>query len=111
VFDLPPKEIELFVGASGDASVELAIKAGGLCTTDPLPDLVETFTGAGGSKANTWTQIPLSWHESEDQAPERHVEGIKQFRDAGFEHVAVAFIGDDVQGFLRFWQDEVVPRL
>jgi G6PDH family F420-dependent oxidoreductase len=159
VFDLPSKEIELFVGASGPASVELAIKAGGLCTTDPLPDLVHTFTAAGGPAANTWTQVPLSWHESEEQAvklarerfrfgmpgwkvmselpnpvnfdaatqfvrdedvaekipcgpdPERHVEGIKQFRDAGFEHVAVAYIGDDVPGFLRFWNDEVLPRL
>ena len=159
VFDLPSKEVELFVAASGDASVELSIKAGGLCTTDPLPELVEAFTAAGGEARRTWTQIPLSWHESEDQAvklarerfrfgmpgwkvmaelpnpvnfdaatqfvrdediaekipcgpdPERHVEGIRQYVDAGFEHVAVAYLGDDVPGFLRFWNDEVLTRL
>lgn len=159
VFDLPPQDIDLFVAASGPASVELSIKAGGLCTTDPLPELVQTFTGAGCDPSKTWTQIPLSWHESEDMAiklarerfrfgmpgwkvmselpnpvnfdaatqfvrdedvaekipcgpdPERHVEGIKQYVDAGFEHVAVAYLGDDVGGFLDFWTREVLPRL
>lgn len=43
--------------------------------------------------------------------PERHLEGIKQFTDAGFEHIAVLQAGPDQEGFLRFWTDELRPRL
>ncbi|MCU1373806.1 MAG: luciferase-like protein [Actinomycetia bacterium] len=159
VFDLPAQDIDLFVAASGRQSAQLAVKAGGLCCTDPLGDLVQTFVGAGRDRTRTWSQIPLSWHEDEDQAvklarqrfrfgmpgwkvmaelpnpvnfaaatqyvrdediaekipcgpdPERHAQGIRQYLDAGFEHVAVAYLGDDVPGFLRFWQDELRPRL
>ena len=41
--------------------------------------------------------------------PERHVEGIRQYAEAGFENIAVVQVGDDQEGFLHFWQKEVVP--
>ncbi|MCU1379392.1 MAG: hypothetical protein JWN29_2375 [Acidimicrobiales bacterium] len=159
IFDLPPQQIDMFVAASGPAAAEVAVTAGGLCCTDPLGQLVEAFTGAGGDRTKTWSQIPLSWHEDEEHAvklararfrfgmpgwkvmselpnpvnfdaatqfvrdediaeripcgpdPERHAGGIRQYLDAGFEHVAVAYLGDDVPGFLNFWQKELRPRL
>jgi G6PDH family F420-dependent oxidoreductase len=43
--------------------------------------------------------------------PERHVAGIKAYVDAGFERIAVVQVGDDQEGFLRFWCDEILPRL
>jgi G6PDH family F420-dependent oxidoreductase len=43
--------------------------------------------------------------------PERHVEGIRQYAEAGFENIAAVQVGADQEGFLRFWQKEVVPRL
>lgn len=43
--------------------------------------------------------------------PDVHVRGIRQFVDAGFDEVAVVQIGDDMDGFFRFWQEEVAPRL
>ncbi len=43
--------------------------------------------------------------------PERHVEGIRAYMDAGFERIAVVQVGDDQEGFLKFWCDEVLPRL
>ncbi len=43
--------------------------------------------------------------------PERHVEMITKYVDAGFQHVAVVDIGEDPEGFLRFWTEEVRPRL
>ncbi len=43
--------------------------------------------------------------------PERHVEAIQRFVDAGYDHVAVVQAGDDQAGFLRFWQQELRPRL
>ena len=43
--------------------------------------------------------------------PERHVEVVQQFVDAGFDHVCLVGIGDDQDAFLRFWSDELQPRL
>jgi G6PDH family F420-dependent oxidoreductase len=43
--------------------------------------------------------------------PERHVAGIQTYIDAGFERIAVVQVGDDQEGFLRFWTKEVLPRL
>ncbi|MDQ3680503.1 MAG: TIGR03557 family F420-dependent LLM class oxidoreductase [Actinomycetota bacterium] len=43
--------------------------------------------------------------------PDRHAAAIGQFVDAGFDHVAVVQCGEDQEGFLRFWQEELRPRL
>jgi G6PDH family F420-dependent oxidoreductase len=43
--------------------------------------------------------------------PDRHVEEIRKYAEAGFDHVYVHQIGPDQQGFMRFYQREVMPRL
>ncbi len=43
--------------------------------------------------------------------PAVHVEGIRGYVDAGYERVAVVDIGEDQEGFLRFWTEEVRPQL
>jgi G6PDH family F420-dependent oxidoreductase len=43
--------------------------------------------------------------------PKRFVEAITEYADAGFEHIAVLPAGDDTQGFIRFFTDEVRPLL
>ena len=43
--------------------------------------------------------------------PERHLASIRKFRDAGFDHLVLTGIGPDQEGFLRFWRDELAPRL
>lgn len=43
--------------------------------------------------------------------PERHVAVVKRFVDAGFDHVTLVGIGPDQDAFLRFWSDELQPRL
>ncbi len=43
--------------------------------------------------------------------PERHVEKIRAYVEAGYQHVAVVDIGEDPEGFLRFWSEEVRPGL
>lgn len=40
-----------------------------------------------------------------------HVEGMKEFIDAGFDHVYVHQIGPDQQGFLKFYSEKVLPQL
>lgn len=43
--------------------------------------------------------------------PERYAAAIREFADAGFEHLAAVPVGDDVAGFVEFLTDEVRPRL
>lgn len=43
--------------------------------------------------------------------PLRHLEVIGRFRDAGFDHLVLVGVGPDQEGFLRFWREELQPRL
>ena len=43
--------------------------------------------------------------------PERHRAEIRQYAEAGFDHVYVHQIGPDQEGFFRFYADEVLPKL
>ncbi|MEX2445718.1 MAG: TIGR03557 family F420-dependent LLM class oxidoreductase [Dehalococcoidia bacterium] len=43
--------------------------------------------------------------------PERHLEGIRQFIEAGFDHVFIHQIGQDQRGFMDFYRREVFPAL
>ena len=43
--------------------------------------------------------------------PERHIEMIGRFSEAGFDHVYIHQIGPDQQGFMDFYAGEVFPRL
>jgi G6PDH family F420-dependent oxidoreductase len=43
--------------------------------------------------------------------PQRFVTAIGRWTAAGFTHVGVVQAGDDQEGFLRFWQEELRPRL
>ena len=42
---------------------------------------------------------------------ERHLSAIREYQAAGFDHVVLVGIGPDQEGFLRFWRDELAPRL
>src|SRR5439155_5814512 len=42
--------------------------------------------------------------------PERHLEAIREYEQAGFDHVYVHQIGPDQEGFLRFYREHVLPR-
>jgi G6PDH family F420-dependent oxidoreductase len=43
--------------------------------------------------------------------PQRHLENIQKFIDAGYDHVYVHQIGRDQEGFFRFYQEEILPHL
>ena len=43
--------------------------------------------------------------------PDRHIEQIKKFVDAGYDHVYIHQIGPDQEGFFDFWQRELAPKL
>jgi G6PDH family F420-dependent oxidoreductase len=42
---------------------------------------------------------------------ERHVESLRKYVEAGFDHVVVTPIGPDQDAFFGFWESELRPRL
>jgi hypothetical protein len=42
---------------------------------------------------------------------ERHLVRIREFVDAGFDHVYGYQVGPDQEGFFRFYEREILPRL
>lgn len=43
--------------------------------------------------------------------PQRHLDAIARFRDAGFDHVYVHQIGPDQKGFMDFYEEDILPAL
>jgi G6PDH family F420-dependent oxidoreductase len=43
--------------------------------------------------------------------PERHLEAIRAYEQAGYDHVWVHQIGRDQESFLRFYGEQILPRL
>jgi G6PDH family F420-dependent oxidoreductase len=43
--------------------------------------------------------------------PERHLEAIHQYIDAGYDEVYVQQIGPEQEGFFRFYEREILPKL
>jgi G6PDH family F420-dependent oxidoreductase len=43
--------------------------------------------------------------------PERHLSTIREYLEAGFDEVHVGQVGHDQEGFFRFWQEELRPKL
>lgn len=43
--------------------------------------------------------------------PERHLEAIREYEAAGFDHVYVHQVGPDQEGFFRFYEAEILPKL
>ncbi|MFL5799015.1 MAG: TIGR03557 family F420-dependent LLM class oxidoreductase [Actinomycetota bacterium] len=43
--------------------------------------------------------------------PERHLEVIRTYLDAGFDHVWIHQIGPDQEGFFEFYSTEILPKL
>jgi coenzyme F420-dependent glucose-6-phosphate dehydrogenase len=42
---------------------------------------------------------------------ERHIAGVKEFVNAGYDHVYIHQIGPDQEGFFRFYERDVLPKL
>lgn len=67
VFDLPGQPLEMFVGASGAPSAELAVQGGGVCVTAPDVDTVRAFTDGGGDPEKVWGQIVTAWAPTKEE--------------------------------------------
>jgi G6PDH family F420-dependent oxidoreductase len=81
------------VGVQGEASQEL-----------PLPRMFE-------SAAKVVREEDIADAVPCGPDADRHLEQIRSYLDAGFDHVYLHQIGPDQEGFLRFAHDELLPRL
>jgi coenzyme F420-dependent glucose-6-phosphate dehydrogenase len=43
--------------------------------------------------------------------PERHLAAIRQYAEAGYDHVCIHQVGKDQKGFVTFYAEEILPRL
>jgi alkanesulfonate monooxygenase SsuD/methylene tetrahydromethanopterin reductase-like flavin-dependent oxidoreductase (luciferase family) len=43
--------------------------------------------------------------------PEPVLEAIRAWERAGFDHIALHQVGSDQEGFFRFWEQELQPKL
>jgi G6PDH family F420-dependent oxidoreductase len=43
--------------------------------------------------------------------PKQHLDGIKRYAEAGYDHVFVHQIGPDQEGFFKFYQREILPNI
>ncbi len=152
--------VPIVPAVSGPDGVRLAVAhdCAGIMSTEPLGDLVDAWTTAGGDAESTWNEVPLAWEPTEQQGlqtarrfrfgtpgwnvaselmnpahfaaatqfmsdeqigdqiphgpdPEPYVETIRQYHDAGFRKLAVVPVGDDIEGTLDFWAEQVLPEL
>lgn len=123
IYTLPSHDIEVMVAAGGPEAAELAGEIGdGLVATQPDPELVEAFVGAGASGQ----ELPLPSHfeaaaamVTEDDIgdavvcgpdPAAHLDAIATFGEAGFDHVYIHQIGPDQEGFLAFYEGEILAE-
>ena len=77
--------------------------------------------GSLAQELPTWTHFEQAARLVDDEAiagsmplgpdPEPVVDKVRAFADAGFTHVYLHQIGTDQEGFFRFWEDELRPRL
>ena len=43
--------------------------------------------------------------------PRHHLEALREYADAGYDHVCVHQVGPDQAGFMEFYRSEIIPRL
>ena len=116
VFDLPDPLPVIAVAAGGRDAAELAATHGtGLFATEPRADLVETFTGAGGSGPR-YAEVPMAWATTEEAGVEEALKttrwavlGWKVMSElpnpANFEAASQTVTADDIRGLFAVGPD------
>ena len=116
VFDLPDPLPVIAVAAGGRDAAELAATHGtGLFATEPRADLVETFTGAGGSGPK-YAEVPMAWATTEEAGVEEALKttrwavlGWKVMSElpnpANFEAASQTVTAGDIRGLFAVGPD------
>lgn len=159
VFDLPDRLPVIAVAAGGRDAAGLAAELGdGLFVTEPRADLVEAYTGAGGTGPR-YAEVPMAWAPTEEAGiaevlrttrwaltgwkvmselpnpvnfdaasrtvraedvrdrfalgpdPEPYVRAVREYAEAGYDHLVLQNAGPDPDGFIDFFQKELHDSL
>ena len=89
-----------------DAHAQFRFAAGGWKVQSELPNPVN-FDAATATIAPEGLADLISAGPDAD----RHAAAVREFADAGFEHIAVAYPGSDVGGFMEFWRERLQPAV
>src|SRR5918994_6260046 len=133
LYTLPDEPVQIAVAAAKQHAAELAGRVGdAFVNTSPDPEPIERFERSGGQGKPKYGQITVCWAKDEDEAAQtvyeiwpnaalggdltyelplpRHFEQAteKVTREQLKQELTV---GPDPEGFFRFWQDELAPRL
>jgi G6PDH family F420-dependent oxidoreductase len=81
-----------------------AVLGGDLTYELPLPEHFEQAT-ANVTPEDLARSIPCG------PDPDRYLEDIRTYEQAGYTHIYFHQIGSDQEGFFQFWTDELAPRL
>ena len=89
-----------------DAHAQFRFAAGGWKVQSELPNPVN-------SDAATATIGPAGLADLIPAGPDtdRHAAALREFGDAGFEHIAVAYPGAEVDSFMEFWSERLEPAV
>lgn len=89
-----------------DAHHNFRFSLGGWKVQSELPNPVN-FTAASA------IVTPADLKDSIPAGPDvkRHLDGVTDYVNAGVKHLAVAYPGDDFEGFFRFWRSDLRPTL
>jgi G6PDH family F420-dependent oxidoreductase len=89
-----------------DAYRNFRFSLGGWKVQSELPNPVNfTAASANVKPADLRASIPAG------PDVKRHVDGINEFADAGVTYLALAYPGDDFEGFFGFWRESLRPAL
>jgi G6PDH family F420-dependent oxidoreductase len=89
-----------------DAHAQFRFAMGGWKVQSELPNPVNFDAATQNVKpADLADTIPVG------PDPDRRAEAVRAYLDAGYEHVAVAYPGNDPGGFMRLWNEELRPHL
>jgi G6PDH family F420-dependent oxidoreductase len=113
--------------AGGKGIAQAGMKACFAPTIDDAAKLIHEIWPTSGVSGELSQELPMPAHfeqaaenvRPEELAkatpcgpdPEPYVKAVNEYRDAGIDELFVSQIGPDVEGFLRFWREEVTPRL
>ncbi len=127
IYTLPDEPVPIAVAAAQPTAAKLAGSLGdAFIGVSPEAEIVQEFESAGGSGKPRYGQLTVCYADSEDEAkrialeiwpngggpdPERHVEAIQEYEQAGYDHVWVHQVGRDQDSFLRFYADRILPAL
>ncbi len=117
LYSLPPEPPPILVAVAGEKSVDLAGRMGdGLIGTAPVAESIERFRANGGEGKPTYGQLDACLEVVAGNVvcgpdPQRHLSAIREYVDAGYDHVYVHQVGPEQASFFELYEREILPQL